>query len=184
MADDSASSRGMSRGGYGARGGGFGGNSGAQGRPERTMHTNTITPKYGWDQAQLSDFGISGGLMNAVRGIVAGNTYAGRTPQGFSNHNVRAGGSGPMSYGGGNQGLPSTINPLMQKLMGAGLYRGGTNQNKIAQAQSNPVPLPTQAPKPVQQGPSYTPFTMGSKYLSANAPGLAEYGVYSPFFQR
>lgn len=61
-------------------------------RPQRTAHTDFITPKYNWDQAQISDFGITGGLMNAIGGVMAGNTYAGRTPIGFGNHNIRGGG--------------------------------------------------------------------------------------------
>ena len=64
-------------------GGGFTGGRIAEGRPTRTAHTNTITPKYGWGDARLNpfggfDFGITGGLMNMAGGIMAGNTYAGR----------------------------------------------------------------------------------------------------------
>lgn len=55
----------------------------------RAMGADTITPKYGWDQARMSDFGITGGVMNALKGIYDGNTYSGRMPQG-----LRAGFSG------------------------------------------------------------------------------------------
>lgn len=87
--------------------GGMGGQSGNRGsdkagrdvaakRPVRADQ-NFITPNYSWDQAQISDFGITGGLMNLGRGILAGNTYAGRQPLGFGsggNVGARSGGAG------------------------------------------------------------------------------------------
>lgn len=87
------------RGGFGDRtGGGMSGNArdglGGSGRGGdhnfaaerarlRAAGADTITPKYSWDQARISDFGITGGLMNGLRGILNSNTYAGRMPQGL-----------------------------------------------------------------------------------------------------
>jgi hypothetical protein len=64
------------------------------GRPQRTANTDFITPKYSWDQAQLSDFGITGALMNAFNGLYKGNTYAGRTPLGFTSGQLGGPGGG------------------------------------------------------------------------------------------
>lgn len=94
--------------------GGMGGMSGNRGsdkagrdvaakRPVRTDQ-NFITPNYSWDQAQISDFGITGGLMNLGRGILAGNTYAGRQPLGFGS----GGNVGARSGGGGEK-----MNPML-----------------------------------------------------------------------
>lgn len=75
-----------------------GGNAGPMGgsksggladRPDRGPHTGTVTPKYGWGDASMSDFGIVGGLSNMVGGILNGNTYSGRTPQGFASSQQR-----------------------------------------------------------------------------------------------
>lgn len=81
----------------------------ARSRPQRTAHTDFITPKYGFDQAGLRDFSIMGGLSNMLGGILAGNTYAGRMPQGFTTRGL----------GGRNERPETFAQAIMPKPMAA-----------------------------------------------------------------
>lgn len=109
------------RDGLGGSGKGGDSNLAAERQRLRAMGATTITPKYGWDQARLSDFGITGGLMNAFNGLYAGNTYEGRTPQGLRGGYARDGGPKWTQMGG---------------LYGGGAAAGGL------------LPMPTPQPAP------------------------------------
>lgn len=61
-----------------------------RGRPQRTAHTDFITPNYDWNQANIGNFGISGAVANMLGGIVKGNTYNQGMPKGFSQGGTKA----------------------------------------------------------------------------------------------
>lgn len=151
----------------------------------RALGATTITPKYGWDQAQISDFGITGGLMNAFKGVMAGNTYDGRMPQGLQG-GYAADPAQRALQAPGLLGQPgqNPFNPIQYNaVVRGGLYGGGTNTAKLQQlAQGGPV-----APQPMPQQPQapaptpLTPQTYGPKSLST--PGLLPYGVNTPAYR-
>lgn len=64
------------------------------GRPQRTAHTDFITPKYSWDQANIGNFGITGAVANMLSGVLSGNTYNQGMPKGFSTGGLKSGGGG------------------------------------------------------------------------------------------
>lgn len=113
----------------------------------RGLGADFITPKYSWDQAQLSDFGIGGGLRNALRGLIADNTYTGRMPQG-----LRA----RYSVDGNRRGRPiQSLQPPQQPIA---LPPG---------PQAPPV-----LPRPIQMGPSNLSVPGGFSY-GVNIPGYS-----------
>jgi hypothetical protein len=135
------------------------------GRPDRNaLNLDTITPNYSWDDAQISDFGISGGIMNALKGIAAGNTYAGRTPLGFTGGKAM-----------GNGGLGEKYNPLRQ-----GQFPAGWPIDRIQKALGTTPPAPMQLPPGPMAPPKLNPFQMGPQNLSV--PGGSSYGVNIPGF--
>lgn len=71
------------------------------GRPQRTAHTNFITPKYSWDQANVGNFGITGAVANMLGGVIGGNTYNQGMPKGFSTGGLKQGGGGAGEKKGG-----------------------------------------------------------------------------------
>lgn len=112
----------------------------------RGLGADFITPKYSWDQARISDFGITGGLMNGLRGILNSNTYAGRMPQG-----LRAAFSSDGNRGG--RPMRSVLPPAPMALPPG--------------PQAPPV-----LPKPIQMGPSNLNVPGGFAY-GVNIPGYS-----------
>ncbi len=148
-------------------------------RPDRNrLNLDTITPKYGWDDARLSDFSILGGGIKSIFDTIAsGDTYAGRTPAGFVGKATRDnGGKDQDPYMGQVPG----IDPMMLRMIQNGLYGGGSNQLKIQQAQRNPgAPI-----APISQGPMAPPPPIAPPMMFApkqlSVPGGAAYGVMTP----
>lgn len=157
------------------------GGKGFPDRPDKGPYGGWTTPNYGWQDAQLSDFGIMGALGNMIGGVYSGNVYAGRTPTGFTTGQSRdLGALGPSAQGntggksyGGNYGSNQFPGSSGRSAAGIGLQQWN---RMLAAQQPKPAPAPYQ--------PTYRPpVTLDTKYLSANAPGLAEYGSYTPFYR-
>lgn len=138
----------------------------------RAAGATTITPKYGWDQAQISDFGITGGLLNMGRGILAGNTYDGRTPQGL------VGGYANDPAQRAMQAMFMGQQPGQSPTARSGLYGGAGGVNspygqQMFMPRSKPAAPPVAQPKTPQMG--YAPGSSigtGGKYgISQFRPG-------------
>lgn len=150
-------------------------------RPDKGPHGGWTTPNYSWDQAKLSDFGIMGGLSNMIGGVMAGNTYAGRTPSGFSTGQSRdLGALGPKAQGntGGKSWGAGMMAPSGITGLGAGAqnwFRNMLMQQAAAQAAKARDQRVTSAGTrpPVEQ--------ILNKYTGVNANGLPEYGVWTPY---
>lgn len=159
-------------------GGGFTGGKIAEGRPSRSSTTGTITPKYGWDQARMSDFGILGGVGNMFSGIMAGNTYAGRTPQGFVGSRQRdLGAMGPGAVG--NTGGKSMFMPGGMDRMEMMQQMAAQRSRQQHAAKKNAMTAVTPAlaqPKPMSSAPSMFMGTGGKFGYGLQRPGYQFYG--------
>lgn len=155
-------------------------------RPQRTAHTDFITPKYGWGDATMRDFSIIGGGIGGIYNTFAsGNTYAGRTPQGFASQGLGGNNERPgMGYGGPGDAayyMSLGFNPIRARIMAQGRMMGGTTQQQIrereqalAQAAQQPAPAPVQSAPPVM-------LSAGPMQLSV--PGPSAYGLMMPGYQ-
>ena len=154
-------------------GGGFTGGRIADSRPDRNrMNLNTVTPRYGWGDAQFSDFGIMGGLSNMMGGILAGNTYAGRTPTGWASSGTRD-----------NQNRAGSYAQMAQQMGGSPTWRSGLYGG--AGGVNAPRPAMTQQPRPAApaqaQAAPQAPFsTIPAAML--NIPGPSNYRIKLPSY--
>ena len=145
-------------------------------RPDKGPHGGWTTPNYSWDQAKLSDFGIMGGLSNMIGGVMAGNTYAGRTPSGFSTGQSRdLGALGPKAQGNtGGKSWGAGMPPSGV----AGLGAGAQNWFRALMAQqAKPATPATPA-----IAPNLTASTVPAATLGGPIPGLQDYSVNLPSY--
>lgn len=169
----------------------YGGGWGGIDRPDRGPYGGWTTPNYSWDQAKLSDFGILGAASNMLGGILAGNTYAGRSPSGFTTGQSRdLGALGPKAQG--NTGGGKSWGGLLS--MGATAFPGSSGRSApgIGLQQWNRMLAAQQAALRAAQDAKVRDRQMTSagtrpaeqilnKYTGVNANGLPEYGVWTPY---
>lgn len=148
----------------------------------RAMGVDTITPKYSWDDASMSDFSIvGGGLRGLFDTIQSGNTYAGRTPQGLQGGYSSDGGAKGLQYrpgvepGSAQYWMSLGVDPYMAQQWASGRMMGGTTpvrmQELEAKARQQSRPAAPQQP----QGLTWKPQTWGPTQI--NVPGAYDYGV-------
>lgn len=135
-------------------------------RPDRNaLNLDFVTPKYGWGDANLSDFSIiGGGLRGLFDTIASGNTYAGRTPTGFVGGKASDGGPKAMSQQGIDPGVPGMYQNLARRML------------KLDQPMTSQAPSAPMAPAPTLPGP----MQMGAQWLGV--PGGSGYGVQIPSY--